>query len=1682
MLPSRVLAVVACLGLLVGLYVPPAAAQSGDYDPSWYDPEAPHVRIAVTQDGVYRVPGQQLRGALPDGASLPSIDPSTLRLLENGQEIPLHLSGTDDGTLDASDALTFVGHRNRGTDERWAYSGDASRQSSTFRSLYADTTYYWLTWGGADGRRYDTPSVGAGTTVTAVPDTVHDERDLFYYFGRPFENSNATYTESEGYYWFKFRHNNTQPIAFEHRLDVSRRTATGTELQLRVRLDSETNSCHRVEVEAELQQGGDVAFESLGEVEWSGYDRQTFTASVVQERIPEEGLQLRLTSRNDAFSLSGCGDPASRPNFVLLDFIEATYTRSLTAQNDAQHVRAPSEQATTFELSGHSSGPVALYNATDGRRYTATPNGGTTQITADPSANAELWAVGSDGTRAPAALHPDTPSTWSVPSAHGADYLILTTEALLPAAQNLADYRRSHDGYAVEIALLQDVFDEFDYGRPTPIAIRRLVRTTQQWETAPDFLSIFGDAQFPIVTGDIDEVRPEWSVPSFGFSPSDGWFAMQTQGANDFSEVLAIGRIPVRSVAQGDLFLEKLQRYESSGLDVWQKRMLLLAGGTNTSEQNRLQFYSNRWGSIMADTAAPVNGETVPTHTGADTLQYYKQSTSALDASFQDSLSVDLQRGSGWLNYFGHSAALTWEIVTDPPSEFNNAGTLPIVTSLACRTGSFAGGRFEEKNLPSLGEQLVVGTVDANGTPRQGSRNGAIAHFGESALGNLLPSAQINDELVERVFVDTVRVLGEAVRLAKADIAQQFRNVSLYEKHLLQYGLLGDPATNIAIPAKPDLHVASDLIAIEPTSPTPSQDLTVSVRVQNHGLIPSDSVDVTLTWERPDGASVQRSRRLPRVRLEERRSFTFSLDQRALGTNTFRVRVDPSNAFAEADETNNVAERSQVVFGTGVDLISPTDLGTVPSTSPALTVSVRRQTQEAAPVTVQLDSVPDFSSPALQEAQVDVEGVRGTWQPPAPLEDGTTYFWRARLADADRTTWRTGRFTVQPGAEGDGWLQQDRLFAANDNRRLVRESRAWAFETFPVTVTTNANRGQASSVNAFNVNGTANYEYLQFGFGILVINGTTGRVRDSESFPTYDLADQFEDDVGDQQDAVDAMRTFLDDVAQEGDYVFVRTRHLARRSGPQIPAEVKTLLRTLGSTPVASAPHSQIVDTLTYDHVWAMKTRKGFPSATTEQVSPPSESNEVNEIVLDNRLTLTFPYGETTTPLIGPVSAWSTLRWTAAASSPSDRLNIDVLARDSTVLVDNLNTFSGEAALDQIDAAEHPYLRLRASLTDSTERMPPQLERWSVSYTGVPELALDPAALQASVPDTVQQGESVSVAVPVVNLGAIASGPVRVRYALTDAANTTTTLGVDTLSALAPGEEATSQLELQTANRPGANLLNVTAESDGPPERLSSNNTAVRNFAVRRDQAPPSVDILVNGRDLPPAPDPISNLQDPRLPFVSATPSFEILVSDDNPNFRLRDTSVVRVFLKGGLPQRGPTIGSPFRQIPFSSPELEFRPASSDGENEARVLFEPTFSETDSTYTLKVEAEDAQGNELEPLQSTFRVQQEQVITDVYPYPNPMHTHTTFAFRVQGGTNEMLRDFRLRIYTLSGRLVRELDARHLERPLSVGWNLLPWNGRDEDGDRVATGVYLYRVNVEGTETTFEGDVEKIAVIR
>lgn len=78
-----------------------------------------------------------------------------------------------------------------------------------------------------------------------------------------------------------------------------------------------------------------------------------------------------------------------------------------------------------------------------------------------------------------------------------------------------------------------------------------------------------------------------------------------------------------------------------------------------------------------------------------------------------------------------------------------------------------------------------------------------------------------------------------------------------------------------------------------------------------------------------------------------------------------------------------------------------------------------------------------------------------------------------------------------------------------------------------------------------------------------------------------------------------------------------------------------------------------------------------------------------------------------------------------------------------------------------------------------------------------------------------------------------------------------------------------------------------------------------------------------------------------------------------------------------------------------------------------------------------------------------------VLSDVLNYPNPMEDQTTFSFSLAA----QARKVRLDIFTLSGKKI----LHHEENSVSADFHeFYTWDGRDADGDRVATGVYIYKV--------------------
>ena len=178
----------------------------------------------------------------------------------------------------------------------------------------------------------------------------------------------------------------------------------------------------------------------------------------------------------------------------------------------------------------------------------------------------------------------------------------------------------------------------------------------------------------------------------------------------------------------------------------------------------------------------------------------------------------------------------------------------------------------------------------------------------------------------------------------------------------------------------------------------------------------------------------------------------------------------------------------------------------------------------------------------------------------------------------------------------------------------------------------------------------------------------------------------------------------------------------------------------------------------------------------------------------------------------------------------------------------------------------------------------------------------------------------------------------------------------------------------------------------------------------------------------------------------------------------MTNDSVMRVYLT----EEGLEVG---QALSFDGNILRFIPASLP-ENRARVEYNPGLLE-DGVYELKIQATDVSRNESGDVDYliSFEVINKPTITSVMNWPNPFSTSTRFVFTLTG--SEIPQDFRIRILTISGRVVREIFADELG-PLHIGQNITEyaWDGRDEYGDQLANGVYLYKVNIQLNDADME----------
>lgn len=166
-----------------------------------------------------------------------------------------------------------------------------------------------------------------------------------------------------------------------------------------------------------------------------------------------------------------------------------------------------------------------------------------------------------------------------------------------------------------------------------------------------------------------------------------------------------------------------------------------------------------------------------------------------------------------------------------------------------------------------------------------------------------------------------------------------------------------------------------------------------------------------------------------------------------------------------------------------------------------------------------------------------------------------------------------------------------------------------------------------------------------------------------------------------------------------------------------------------------------------------------------------------------------------------------------------------------------------------------------------------------------------------------------------------------------------------------------------------------------------------------------------------------------------------------------------------------------------------------DGNNEAQIVLNDHFEAVQDSsnqgmvryqmrelstgkHVLKIRAWDILNNVSEK-ELEFEVANDAALTldHVLNYPNPFTTHTSFYFE-HNHPGENL-DVLVQIFTISGKLIKTIST----NIFSEGTRSTPidWDGRDDFGDKIGKGTYIYRLKVRTSDGKTAEKIEKVVLL-
>jgi hypothetical protein len=440
-------------------------------------------------------------------------------------------------------------------------------------------------------------------------------------------------------------------------------------------------------------------------------------------------------------------------------------------------------------------------------------------------------------------------------------------------------------------------------------------------------------------------------------------------------------------------------------------------------------------------------------------------------------------------------------------------------------------------------------------------------------------------------------------------------------------------------------------------------------------------------------------------------------------------------------------------------------------------------------------------------------------------------------------------------------------------------------------------------------------------------------------------------------------------------------------------------------------------------------------------------ANAEQEINVSCVIPRQYTEGMVRSVLIGPSRNWTALAWQLDTLNntffDTTQLNIYGVnnAGVSFLLYENVESIQ---SLENVSASEYPYLQLEFTTSDEEDKSISFPSHLMVFFQGVPDLALSSAAQSYSfTADTLMEGAELLLTLGLENISPYPIDNVLIRMRGIDAKLEEVFEVNKTISDIEGQEYRSIPFNVSTKGLSQNNELIITVN---PARTLLEqhffNNVAQKGFYIENDKQNPVLNVTFDGQQLVDG------------DIIGPSPEITIRLKDENVYIPLSDTVLLKMWLTYPNGDK--------EAIAYNSPILKytFSPVNESGSS-MEIIYRPKFT-ADGTYQLEVNAEDASGNLSGAWNYiiSFEVKTKNSISQLLNYPNPFSTSTRFVYSLTG---EPPAYFKIQIMTISGEIVREITQDEIGL-LEVGTHTtdFAWDGRDQYGDLLANGVYLYRI--------------------